>query len=183
MATHIVHFTGPIHSATCGRLIEVCSQAVEHQAEAIILNIATMGGEASYGFTLFNFLIALPVPVHTHNLGTVESMGNIIYLAGGQRTASEHSKFLFHPFHWTLNGAVDHSRMAEYAMSLDYDLELYARIVEERTQGAMLALPTRECLIAAPMILDAHTALDYGLAHRVEPPAYPTGAVTHVVHN
>ena len=44
---------------------------------------------------------------------------------------SAHSKFLFRPFHWTLHGAVDHARMAEYVMSLDYDLELYARIVAE----------------------------------------------------
>ena len=77
-----------------------------------------MGGECSYGFSLYNFLVSLPVPVKTHNLGTVESMGNIIFLAGELRTACHYSKFLFHPFHWTLNGAVDHVRMSDYAMSL-----------------------------------------------------------------
>lgn len=79
MARHIVHFTGPINSSTCGNLINTCSRALQQGADALQLNIATMGGECSYGFTLYNFLRALPVEVHTHNLGTVESMGNIIF--------------------------------------------------------------------------------------------------------
>ena len=132
MARHIIHFTGPINSSTCGNLITTCSRALQQGAELLQLNIATMGGECSYGFTLYNFLRALPVEVHTHNLGTVESMGNILFLAGERRTACSFSKFLFHPFHWTLHGSVDHSRMSEYAMSLDYDLRLELRPDEIR---------------------------------------------------
>ena len=115
MARHIIHYTGPINSATCGNLINTCSKALQQGAEVLQLNIATMGGECSYSFTLYNFLRALPVPVHTHNLGTVESMGNILFLAGVHRMACACSRFLFHPFHWTLHGSVDQARMAEYA--------------------------------------------------------------------
>ena len=61
MARHIIHFTGPINSLTCGNLINTCSKALQQGAEALQLNIATMGGECSYGFTLYNFLRALPV--------------------------------------------------------------------------------------------------------------------------
>lgn len=95
---HIIHFTGPINSSTCGNLINTCAKVLQQEAEELRINIATMGGECSYGFTLYNFLRALPVPIHTHNLGTVESMGNILFLAGERRSASAHSKFLFHPF-------------------------------------------------------------------------------------
>ena len=119
MASHIIHFTGPINASTCGNLISTCSKALQQGAERLQVNLATMGGECSYGFSLYNFLRSLPVRVDTHNLGTVESMGNIIFLAGEHRTACALSKFLFHPFHWTLHGSVDHARMAEYAMSLD----------------------------------------------------------------
>lgn len=92
MARHIIHFTGPINSSTCGNLINTCSRALQQGAGILQLNIATMGGECSYGFTLYNFLRALPVAVHTHNLGTVESMGNILFLAGsGARRAASAS--------------------------------------------------------------------------------------------
>ena len=182
MTTHIINFTGPINSHTSGQLIEHCSRAVEADASKLIVTIATMGGECSYGFSIYNFLTALPVPVHTHNLGTVESMGNIIYLAGARRTACRCSKFLFHPFHWTLNGAVDHARMAEYAMSLDYDLELYAEIVAERTQGAAEVLDIPTYLRAAPRIVAAREAIACGLAHEILELVPERGAVSAGVH-
>jgi len=182
MARHIIHFTGPINSSTCGNLIATCSKVVQQGAEILQLNIATMGGECSYGFTLYNFLRALPVPVHTHNLGTVESMGNILFLAGEHRTACAHSKFLFHPFHWTLHGSVDHSRMAEYAMSLDYDLRLYAQIVAERTEGSDEVLDIPRYLMAYPRILGPREALASGMIHAIDEMAIKTGVCQWSVH-
>lgn len=183
MTTHLINFTAPINASTCGQLIEKCSSAVQQQADSVIINIATMGGECSYGFTMYNFLLALPIPVHTHNLGTVESMGNIVFLAGQRRTACPHSKFLFHPFHWHVNGSVDHARMAEYAMSLDYDLELYARIVAERTEHAGEMLETEKYLIAAPRILNPQQALSAGLIDAVEPPRLDSAYVYSSIHS
>ncbi|MGK8436551.1 ATP-dependent Clp protease proteolytic subunit [Ectopseudomonas hydrolytica] len=182
MRTHVVHFTAPINSYTCGQFIDKCSQAIHQGADELVIKIATMGGECSYGFSLYNFLISLPVPVKTHNLGTVESMGNIIFLAGQTRTACQHSKFLFHPFHWTVNGAVDHTRMSEYAMSLDYDLQLYAAIVDECTQRAQAPLDVLDCLTAAPRILNVEEALAAGIIHSVDCLGMPAESVNWCVH-
>lgn len=183
MPLHIINFTGPVTASTCSQLIEKASLAVQQDASGLVLNIATMGGECSYGFTMYNFLLSLPIPVYTHNLGTVESMGNIIFLAGERRTACIHSKFLFHPFHWHVQGAVDHSRMSEYAMSLDYDLQLYARIVAERTAGASETLETEKYLIAAPRILDPHQAMAAGLIHAIELPVIKAEFVSSFIHS
>lgn len=98
MRTHVVHFTAPINSYTCGQLIDKCSQAIHQGADELVLKIATMGGECSYGFSLYNFLISLPVPVKTHNLGTVESMGNIIFLAGKHAPRASTASFCSTPF-------------------------------------------------------------------------------------
>lgn len=182
MPRHIIHYTGPINSSTCGNLINTCSKALHQGATLLQLNVATMGGECSYGFTLYNFLRALPIPVHTHNLGTVESMGNILFLAGEHRTACAYSKFLFHPFHWTLHGSVDHARMAEYAMSLDYDLQLYAQIVAERTAGADQTLDIPRYLMAYPRILAPHEALASGLIHAVDELPIEIDALQWSVH-
>ncbi len=183
MAVHIINFTAPINSATCGKLIEKASLAAQQQATRLVINLATMGGECSYGFSLYNFLLTLPMPVHTHNLGTIESMGNVIFMAGEHRTASPHSKFLFHPFHWHLSGAVDHSRMSEYTMSLDYDMHLYCRILAERTQGAQETLETEKYLTAAPRILDPQQALACGVIHAIDAPLLKEDNVSHCVHN
>lgn len=183
MTIHIINFTGPINASTCGQLIDKASLALQEDASSLVVNLATMGGECSYGFTIYNFLLSLPIPVHTHNLGTVESMGNIVFLAGERRTACAHSKFLFHPFHWHLNGSVDHSRMSEYAMSLDYDLHLYARIVAERTLGAEESLETEKYLTAAPRILDPQQALKCGIIHAIEQPLTQAKFVSYAIHS
>ncbi|WLH66258.1 ClpP family protease [Pseudomonas sp. FP2309] len=182
MALHIIHFTGPVTASTCSQLIEKATLAVQQGASGLVVNIATMGGECSYGFTMYNVLRSLPIPVHTHNLGTVESMGNIIFLAGERRTACPHSKFLFHPFHWHVQGAVDHSRMSEYAMSLDYDLQLYARIVAERTQEAREKLETERYLTAEPRILDPQQAVAAGLVHAIEQPLIKAECANSFIH-
>jgi ATP-dependent protease ClpP protease subunit len=183
MTTHIIHFTGPINSATCGALIETCSKAIQQDASQLVVTLATMGGECSYGFAMYNFLMSLPIPVHTHNLGTVESMGNIVFLAGARRTACRHSKFLFHPFHWNVHGSIDHTRMSEYAMSLDYDLAAYARIVEERTQGAAQSLQIGKYLQAAPRILSPAEALESGMVDEIEELRISPSWVSWCVHS
>ncbi|MFC2973310.1 ATP-dependent Clp protease proteolytic subunit [Azotobacter bryophylli] len=183
MTNHIIHFTGPINSSTCGQLIGKCTQAIKQDATEITLKIATMGGECSYGFSLYNFLMSLPIPVNTHNLGTVESMGNIIFLAGRRRTACRYSKFLFHPFHWTIHGAVDHARMSEYAMSLDLDRELYTDIVNERTQGSAECLHVSEYLTASPRIVHSDEAIACGLIHAVDELIMPADAINWCVHS
>lgn len=183
MTMHVIHFVGPINSSVSGQFIRKCSDAIKLGATELLVQIATMGGECSYGFSLYNFLRALPIPVHTHNLGTVESMGNILFLAGDRRTASHRSKFLIHPFHWTLHGSIDHSRMAEYAMSMDYDLELYSQIVLERTQGAAETLDVRNYLKAAPRMLNPDEAMTTGLIHAIEEPELPADAHSCCVHS
>ncbi|MGK9049883.1 ATP-dependent Clp protease proteolytic subunit [Stutzerimonas chloritidismutans] len=176
MSIHVVHFTASINAVNTGQFIDSCTRAVKQGASHLTVKIATMGGECSYGFSLYNFLRALPVPVHTHNLGTVESMGNIMFLAGQRRTACLHSKFLFHPFHWNLNGSVDHARISEYAMSLDRDLDLYARIVSERTQGAAERLDIRAYLCGEPRILEPTDALRCGLIDEIDESVQPADA-------
>lgn len=182
MTVYVLHFTGPINSSTTGQLIEKCTKAVQQEASTLIIKIATMGGDCSYGFALFNFLSSLPIPLHTHNLGTVESMGNIIFLAGERRTASRFSKFLFHPFHWTLHGAIDHARMTEYSMSMDQDRFLYEQIVLERTQGAFEPLDVASYLTAAPRFISPDEALKCGLIHSIEELPMPQSAMNTSVH-
>lgn len=181
MSTHIIHFTAPINSSTCGQLIRKGTDALTQDATKLIVRLATLGGDCAYGFTAYNFLTSLPIPVHTHNLGTVESMGNILFLAGERRTASRRSKFLFHPFFWNLHGAIDHARVSEYSMTLDHDLELYAQIVQERTAGASEALDVPNYLKGAPRILDPQEALATGLIDAVDDESLPGECVHWVI--
>ena len=46
-------------------------------------------------------MIALSVNVTTHNIGQVQSIGNIPFLAGSPRYCSPSSMFMLHGLSWT----------------------------------------------------------------------------------
>jgi len=176
MTTHAIYFTGTINASTVGIFQGNCLQALHQGATEIQVFMSSEGGSTVFGFTLYNFIRSLPVPVHMHNLGSVESMGNIAFLAADRRTASVSSRFIFHPLHWSYaGGQVDHSRLSEHAMSLESDLERYADIVLERTKGADEILDIHGCLRGTAKIISPAAAIGLGLITGVEDVSLPAG--------
>lgn len=43
---------------------------------------STVGGNVDNGITLYNILRGLPIEITMHNSGSVNSIGNVIFLAG-----------------------------------------------------------------------------------------------------
>lgn len=58
--------------------------------------INTPGGGVNLGIVIHNYLKSLPIEVTTHNVGQVDSIGNVIFVAGKNRFANSNSTFLFH---------------------------------------------------------------------------------------
>jgi ATP-dependent protease ClpP protease subunit len=52
------------------------------------------------GFAIYNLLQSLPYEVHTHNIGAIQSIANVVFLAGDRRTAAPESSFMLHGFTW-----------------------------------------------------------------------------------
>ncbi|UUZ50450.1 hypothetical protein LP420_11635 [Massilia sp. B-10] len=73
-------------------------------------------------------------------MGSVESVGVVIFLVGSKRYACPGTRFLVHPLHWGFGQlvAADHARVSEWRECLDFDAERYARIFEEATGAAKL---------------------------------------------
>jgi hypothetical protein len=94
MALHIVHFIGPInHNSACS-VRNLCLQALQSGASEIELHMSTEGGNMTAGFALYFFLKSLPIPLTTFNIGSVESVGVVIFLAGAKRYACPGTRFL-----------------------------------------------------------------------------------------
>lgn len=58
--------------------------------------MSTPGGTVMNGLNLYNVLRGMPINLTTHNVGSIDSIGNAIFLAGRQRYACPHSTFMFH---------------------------------------------------------------------------------------
>ena len=62
----------------------------------LYLLLNTPGGGVNLGIAIYNFLESLPIKVTTHNFGQVDSIGNVIFVAGEERFATPSSTFLYH---------------------------------------------------------------------------------------
>ena len=184
MTTHIIHFSGGINPATSENLRNTCLQALERGASEIRLHISSEGGSTTCGFTLFNFLRSLPIPLITHNIGNIESIAVVLFLAAKERLTCQHSRFLIHPLHWSFNaGSVDHSRLREFVASLDNDLERYAQIFDEITQCPKELIDIRENLSGQEIIFTAETSISHGISTEICAATIPAGAVNWWVHS
>src|SRR5262245_18550782 len=54
------------------------------------------GGSVSSGVSIYNAMLAMPYEISSHNIGNVDSIANIIFLAGKERYACTASTFMFH---------------------------------------------------------------------------------------
>ena len=179
MAIHVVHFYGPITPGSVENLRNCAISALQQEhAEEFHLHISSEGGNLIAGFTAYHFLRSLPIPIVTHNLGNVESIAVLVFLAGTKRYVVPHGRFMVHALHWGFaNGPVDHDRLAEYARSLDFDAERYAKIFDERTAGANHPVNVRKHLLGRENIMSAEISIRAGVATSIVEATTPESAV------
>lgn len=165
---HTVHFFSPVTMSTVSWLQDRCLTAIGNGATHLNLHISSTGGDTVAGFTAYNFLKSLPIPVTTHNISNIESMANIIFMAGSVRKANPMSRFLLHPLHWGFNGQVDHSRLTEWSACLNDDLKRFTDIMELETNGIKSVEQWSE-IVTSATVANPHTAADMGMVHEIVP--------------
>ena len=167
MSLHIVHFIGPINHNTACTIRNLCLQALQSGASGIELHLSSEGGNMTAGFALYFFLKSLPIPLTTHNVGSIQSIAVVIFLAGQKRYAYPGTRFLVHPLNWGFGSlvAADHARVTEWRECLDFDAERYARVYEEATAGASEPDDIRTHLFGGARLFDAEQAVKAGIIH------------------
>jgi ATP-dependent protease ClpP protease subunit len=62
----------------------------------LTMAISSPGGNVVAGVTIYNALMSMPFEIDTHNFGNVDSIANVIFLAGKRRYANTTATFMFH---------------------------------------------------------------------------------------
>jgi len=123
MAAVYISYVRPVDFDTVSALLAQCNAAIKQGFTDIHLLISSSGGGLIPWFGAYNQLLGLPVNLTTHNIGSIDSVANILFLAGRTRLACSASSFLFHGTHWNFGGTstVSRPQLAEIADSLDVD--------------------------------------------------------------
>ncbi len=118
-----ISFVRPVNYDSVSALLNQCNVAVAGGFNEINILISSPGGDLIPGFGAYHQLLGMPAEIVTHNIGSIDSIANIIFLAGKRRYACAASSFLFHGTHWNFGGAavIKKPQLGEIVDSLEVD--------------------------------------------------------------
>jgi ATP-dependent Clp protease protease subunit len=96
-----IGFNAMFDRKSAEQLILVCGEAVRNEYEEINLCLGSGGGMLDDVYYVINILESFPVTLVTHNVSTVQSAANLVFLCGDRRFAVPGSTFFFHQTHFT----------------------------------------------------------------------------------
>jgi ATP-dependent Clp protease, protease subunit len=94
--TFYIKFFAPIIPETINLLMKIVDQKVASGAKKMGLLISSPGGNVFFGLSAYNYLKGCPLEVTTHNFGSADSIGVILFCAGSIRYSVPHARFLLH---------------------------------------------------------------------------------------
>ena len=98
-----VIFTAEIVPRTVEQLTSVMVQAATKGVKNVYLALSTPGGDVQTGIALYTTLRGMPFDLTVHNISSVNSIGNAIFLAGRIRYATQNATFMFHGVGFDVN--------------------------------------------------------------------------------
>jgi ATP-dependent protease ClpP protease subunit len=173
-----ISFVRPINWDTVNPLLDTCSQAINNGARELYLLLSSPGGDVDPGVAVYNQLRGLPADIITHNTGCIDSIANVIFLAGSKRLACPISTFLFHGIYWDFSDAVElwRPQLMEITTSLQAAENKMRDIIVHRSN---LSKEDVDAFFAEGATKDAAFALSKGIISAIDDVNIPQGA--HIV--
>ena len=168
-----ISFVSHVDAQTAQALIGTLANCVNQGNDEIHLMLSTPGGSVSDGIAIYNLICALPVPVHTYNMGTCDSIGNVIFAAGKTCTAFPASRFMFHGVGFDIQSArFELKDLNQRTENIKNDQSMIGDILVKHTN---LAAEDVESLFLEAAFLRSMEALDRGIVDEVRDINLPKG--------
>ncbi len=170
----VISFSAEVNANTTEQLIGVFANEINKGRQEIWLALSTPGGNVREGMVAYNMLRAMPINLTTYNVGMVDSIGNVIFLAGEKRYACKTSRFMFHGVGFSLPQAArfEEKDLREKLGGVQSDQGLMADIICERSN-----IDAKEAnrLFLEAGFFGAEEACEKGLVHEVRDLSVPQG--------
>jgi ATP-dependent Clp protease protease subunit len=171
-----INYFDMIDMARVKAIMIVCSSLMKQfTPKELYFLFASPGGQIGAGIVLYHFLKAIPVQITMHNMGQVDSIANVIFMAGDKRLAAPHSSFHFHGAGMDTRPGQRFvlSNLKEIASQLEEDHNKIAGILQGNTK-----LSREEILdfFNEGAAKNAQFALDKGIISEIIVPQIPEGA-------
>lgn len=176
MRTAYIKFFAEVNGNTSNALMNVIDQKLAEGFQKIVLLISTPGGSVFHGLSIHNYLVGIPIEIETHNFGSVDSIGVVIFCAGTTRYSAPDARFLLHPVAAGINGNLEGEKIQEILKGLKIDTENIAATIAKATgkeEDEMIKA------INVRTTLSPEEAVEFRLVHAIKKELFPLGA--HVI--
>jgi ATP-dependent Clp protease protease subunit len=134
-----ISYYDAINEQKAKSLMEACARFISQaKLTQIYFLFSSTGGSVDAGMAMYNYLRALPVPLTMHNIGSIDSIANVVFLAADERLASPNATFLFHGIHWGFGQGAQLSwtQLQETVGRFKADEDRIAGVITRRTSIA-----------------------------------------------
>jgi len=170
-----VKFFAPVIPDTIAQLMQIVDRKLSEGMTSLGLLISTPGDDVFQGLSAYNFLRGAPLDVCTHNFGSADSIGAVLFCAGTRRYSVPQARF---PLHGVSMGFGKDSRLEEKQLeerlkSLQIDMGNIARVIAEAV-GKSAEDIVQDMLNRTTLYPDQ--AIKYGLVHEIRAELFEPGA-------
>ena len=179
--TTYIKFFAPVDGNSINPLMNTVDQKLREGVERFVILISSPGGSVFHGLSVYNYLSGIPAEIETHNFGSVDSVGVLMYLAGRKRYSVPDARFLIHPvtYGFVANERLEGKQIEERLKSLTIDAENIAAVI-----GNATGKKEKEILrnMHDRTTLSPEEAQQFGLVHEIKKDLFPHGAELISIH-
>jgi ATP-dependent Clp protease protease subunit len=171
----VIRFFAPVIDATVNALMNAVDQKMKQGVKDFIILVSSPGGSVIHGMSAYNYLKGLPASIVTHNFGSVDSIGIVIYCAGSRRLSVPQARFLFHGVAAQFRGEqnLDEKLLEERLKGLRIDMENIAKVVAANTGKS--AKDVTDAMFER-ITLNPEEAQSWGLVHEIKSKLFEEGS-------
>ena len=170
----VIKFFAPVIDVTINTLMDAIDQKMKQGVSEFIILISSPGGSVFHGLSAYNYLKGLPVAVTTHNFGSVDSIGVVLFCGGSKRLSVPQARFLLHGVSAGFqNERLEEKQLEERLKGLRIDIENIAKVIAANT-GKTVQDVTDAMLERTTLNPDEAKA--WGLVHEIKSELFETGS-------
>jgi len=170
----VIKFFAPVIDVTINALMNAIDQKMKQGVTQFIILISSPGGSVLHGLSAYNYLKGLPVTINTHNFGSVDSIGVVLFCGGSKRLSVPQARFLLHGVSAGFQREhLEEKQLEERLKGLKIDIENIAKVIAANTGKAVEDVT--EAMLERTT-LNPDEAKAWGLVHEIKVELFEAGS-------
>jgi ATP-dependent Clp protease protease subunit len=162
----VIKFFAPVISETINALLNTIDEKIKQGAREFIILISTPGGNVHFGLSAYNYLKGIPAKIITHNFGSVDSIGLVLFCGGEVRYSVPQASFLLHGVSCGFqNESLEEKELEERLKGVKVDSENIAKVI---AMNSRLGVEEVVKAMFERTTLNPEEAKEWGIIHDIK---------------